>query len=130
MRPKDFTAIVAGIIAAMKERKTCYVKMMLASHVEFKGELGMLKAMLLFRDFESVTVELCKQPLYPSLFSLPGFWVWDEVVDDFRGVRLLNALLLPEGKGKGSQKLSILRSHVEDPGVVEVLWDNEEDAVE
>lgn len=52
-------------------------------------------------------------------------WDMDDVMDDVKGVDLLRYLLTAEGDGKGSRKLSIIRTHTEDPGAVEVMWDND-----
>ena len=73
-------------------------------------------ARLLAMDFESVAVETCKSFLYCGCF---GRWrVWD--VNDVLDVHHLRYLLIVEGDGKGSRKLSIIRSHTGDPGAVEV----------
>lgn len=68
-RSENFTEIVARIVAAMDKRRNCYIKITLASHVELQMEPAIKNVMLLFKDFESVTVELRKQSLYSRFFE-------------------------------------------------------------
>ena len=45
-------------------------------------------------------------------------------VDDVLDVHVLKYLLIAEGDREGSQKLSIVRCHTGDHGVVGVMWDS------